>query len=66
MDDELKRRLDAQDEMIGRIGRSVEKTQRYFKWTLIISLVVIVLPLIVIAFVLPSLTSVYLNGLQGF
>ena len=44
--EEVKKKLDA-------ILVSTEKTRKYFLWTLIISIVMIVLPLIGLVFVIP-------------
>ncbi len=54
MDEELKQRLDKQDEYLQNIYKSAEKTRKYFLWTLIATLVVIVLPLIGLIFVIPA------------
>lgn len=43
-----------QDQKLDAIYKSVEKTRKYFMWTLIISLLVIVLPLIGLVFAIPA------------
>lgn len=53
MDPELLQRLDAQEKKIDAIYVSVEKTRKYFQWTLIATIVMFVLPLIGIAAILP-------------
>lgn len=63
MDPELSQRLAAQDEKLSAILASVEKTRRYFKLTLIISVVVIVLPLIGLLFVIPQFLNVLGSGI---
>lgn len=68
MDQELKMRIDAQDEKLAAIYKSVEATRKYFKWTMIITIVLFLLPLIGIFFAIPSfLGAVAPNtaGLQG-
>jgi len=57
MDQDIEKKLDA-------IFVSVEKTRKYFKWTMIISIVVIVLPLIGLLFAIPKFLSSY-NGLMN-
>lgn len=47
-------RLDEQQRKIEAVFVSVEKTRKYFKWTLIISVAMIVLPMIGLAFVIPA------------
>jgi hypothetical protein len=51
--DELLKKLGEQEEKLNRIYVSVEKTRKYFMWTLIITLVAIVLPLIGLIFAIP-------------
>ncbi len=65
MEEELKKRLDEQGKRIEEIYRSVEKMRKYFLWTLIISVLVVVLPLIGLAFVLPNFLSIYSSGSLG-
>lgn len=65
MEEETKKKFDAQDELLEKIYKSVEKTRKYFLWTLIISLVVFVLPLIGMVFVLPTFLSTYTSTLGG-
>jgi len=54
MNEDILKRLDEQDKKLDAIFQSGEKMRKYFFWTLIISLAVIVLPLIGLVFVLPS------------
>jgi RNA-binding protein YhbY len=65
MDEEIKKRLDAQDEILAKIYKSAEKTRKYFMWTLIISVAVIVLPLIGMLFVIPKFIGIYTSSFQG-
>lgn len=66
MDEEIKKRLDAQDELLQKIYISSEKMRKYFLWTLIITLALFVLPLIGLIFVIPKFLSIYTSGLGGF
>ena len=52
-------KLEEQGKKIDSIYKSVEKTRKYFFWTLIISIVVVVLPLIGLLFVIPQFLSLY-------
>lgn len=54
MNEDILKRLDEQDKKLSAILESSEKMRKYFMWTLIISVAVIVLPLIGMMFVLPS------------
>jgi TRAP-type mannitol/chloroaromatic compound transport system permease small subunit len=72
MDSELQKlqvKIDEQQVKIDQMYRSVEKLRRYFKWTMIITLILFVLPLIGLVFALPSFLNNYLgqiNSLGGF
>jgi uncharacterized membrane protein YukC len=67
METELMQKLQAQDEKLEQIYQSVEKTRKYFLWTMIATVVTFVLPLIGLMFAVPflmsSLSTAY--GLQG-
>jgi type IV secretory pathway component VirB8 len=52
------------EEKIDKIYVSVEKTRKYFMWTMIITLVVLVLPVIGLAIALPSFMSNYVDQIQ--
>ncbi|KKR14930.1 MAG: hypothetical protein UT42_C0014G0015 [Candidatus Falkowbacteria bacterium GW2011_GWA2_39_24] len=66
MDQGIKKQLDQQQQMLTSIYRSTEKTRQYFLWTLIISIVLFVLPLIVMLFLLPSFIDNLTSGVAGF
>ena len=51
---ELEKKLDA-------VYKSAEKTRKYFMWTLILSVVFLVLPLIVLIFIIPQ----FLDAIGG-
>jgi len=61
MDQEILQKFEEQDKKLEQIHRSVEKMRKYFLWTLIISLAVVVLPLIGLIFVIPQFLNLY-NG----
>jgi type IV secretory pathway component VirB8 len=61
VDIELKARVDTIEEKIDKIFVSVEKTRRYFFWTMIITVAVVVLPLIGLIFAVPAFISNYAN-----
>ncbi len=54
MDQEILKKLEEQDIKIAAIFISVEKTRKYLLWTAIITIAMIVLPLIGLAFAIPS------------
>jgi hypothetical protein len=65
MEEDIKNRLDAQDEYLIKIYKSAEKTRKYFKWTLIASIVMFFIPLLGLIFILPSFLSSYSSTLGG-
>ncbi len=61
METDINKKLDEQQAKIDQIFISVEKTRKYFLWTLIITVVMFVLPLIGLFFAIPSFLSTYSN-----
>lgn len=61
--DEVLKKIEELDKKLEEIYKSVEKTRRYFLWTLIITVLVIVLPLIGLMFVIPQFLDTYSGGL---
>ncbi|MEK7173072.1 MAG: hypothetical protein AAB723_03115 [Patescibacteria group bacterium] len=59
--DEILQKLAEQEAKIDTIYKSVEKTRKYFLVTLIVSAAFIILPLIALAFVIPS----FLKNITG-
>jgi hypothetical protein len=59
MDDELRQALAEERKRIEDIYISVEKTRKYFLWTLIITVALFVLPLLGLAFAIPSFINTY-------
>jgi hypothetical protein len=57
MEKEILDRLAVQEEFLQRIYISVEKTRKYFFWTMVGSILIFVLPLIGIMFAAPALLS---------
>lgn len=65
MDEEILKKLDEQEKRIEAIYVSVEKTRKYFLWTLISSLVVFILPLIGLMFAIPFFLNAYTGAMSG-
>lgn len=61
MEQEILQKLQAQDGKLEQIYQSVEKTRRYFLWTLIMTLVMFFLPLLGLIFAIPF----FLNSLSA-
>ena len=61
----MEQKLIELEQKIDKIYVSVEKTRKYFMWTGIITLLIIVVPLILMTLVLPSFISNYVGNLSG-
>lgn len=53
-------------EALEKIYTSVEKTRKMFLWTLILSFIGFILPIIGLAFAIPYFLSTYVSALSGF
>lgn len=53
MEQEILEKLQKQEQRIEQIYVSVEKTRKYFLWTLIATVVTVVLPLVGLVFAIP-------------
>ncbi|MDP3727059.1 MAG: hypothetical protein Q8R35_00280 [bacterium] len=62
MEQEILKKIAEQDVKLDAIYRSVERMRAYFRWTLIITVLVIILPLIGLAFVIPQFLTIYSSG----
>ena len=65
MEQGFDQRLSILEEKINSIYISVEKTRKYFLWTMIITVVIVVLPAIALMFVLPMFMNNYVSQLSG-
>ncbi|HRY27668.1 MAG TPA: hypothetical protein P5323_00880 [Candidatus Moranbacteria bacterium] len=63
--DEILKKLEEQDKKIDAIYVSVEKTRKYFLWTLIISIATVVLPIIALIILLPWLMNTLTSAYSG-
>jgi hypothetical protein len=61
MEEEIQKKFEAQEKKLDDIYRSVEKTRKYFLWTMIITIAMVVLPLIGLMFAIPQFLSLYSN-----
>jgi CHASE3 domain sensor protein len=59
MEQDILKKIEEQSQKLDTIFRSVERTRKYFLWTLIITVVVFILPLIGLFFVIPQFLSIY-------
>jgi len=65
MEEEILKKIEAQDKKLTEIYDSIEKMRMYFLWTLIVTVVVIILPLIGILLVIPKFISTLGGGNLG-
>ena len=61
----IQEQLDAQQKALTKIYISVEKTRKYILYTMIGTLVTFILPLVVIAIVLPRIINSFQTSLGG-
>jgi len=61
MDEETKRQMATLEAKIDAIYVTTEKVRKYFLWTLIITIALVVLPAIGLVFAIPSFLSSYSN-----
>ena len=57
--EEILKRIEEQGKKLEEIHQSVEKMRKFFLWTLIITAVVIILPLIGLIFAIPKFLDLY-------
>ena len=53
------------EEKINKIYISVEKTRKYFFWTMVVTVVTIVVPAILLAIAVPFFLSSYVGSIQS-
>lgn len=59
MEQEILNRLQKNEEKLEKIFVSVEKMRRYFLWTLIITVLVVLLPAVGLVFAIPKFMDTY-------
>jgi hypothetical protein len=65
MDQETLARFTALEEKINKIYVSVEKTRKYFMWTLIVTILTVVVPAVLLAIAVPFFLSSYVGSIQS-
>ena len=63
--EEVLKKIEEQEKKIDAIYVSVEKTRKYFQWTLIITVVTIVIPIIILIVMIPWLMSTLSSAYGG-
>lgn len=63
MENDIRQKFEEQDKKLDDIYKSIEKMRKYFLWTLIVTIAMIVLPLIALVLIMPwfiqVITSAY-------
>jgi len=59
MEEEILQKIEEQGRKIDEMYRSVEKLRKYFFWTLIITVVMIVIPIIGLIIAIPQFLNIY-------
>jgi type IV secretory pathway component VirB8 len=65
VENDTAKKLETLEAKIDAIYVSVEKTRKYFFWTMIITVVVLVLPMIGLAFAIPAFMTNYVGAMNG-
>lgn len=65
MEEEIIKKLEEQEKKIEAIWISVEKTRKYFLFTMISSIIMFVLPLIGLAIAIPFMLSAISTSMEG-
>lgn len=65
MDESISQKIDALSTKIDAIFISVEKTRKYFQWTMIITVLAILIPAVGLAIVIPSFMTTYDTGAES-
>lgn len=66
MEEDIIKKLNEQEKKIEAIYRSVEKTRKYFLWTLIIAVALFVLPLLGLLIIIPQFISIFSGSNLNF
>lgn len=65
MEEEILQKIQEQQVKIDAMYESVEKLRKYFLWTLIITVVTVVLPIIVAMVILPPILNSLIGAYSG-
>ena len=65
MEPNIDQKIEALEKKVDAVFVSVERTRKYFKWTMIITVALFILPLIGLAFAIPSFMTNYVGQIQS-
>jgi len=66
MENDIQTKIAELEKKVDAVYESVEKMRKYMMWTGLVTLGLIVLPLIALAFIIPSLIDTYTTALSSF
>ena len=66
MENDIQTKIVELEKKVDAVYESVEKMRKYMMWTGLVTLGLIVLPLIALAFIIPSLIDTYTTALSSF
>jgi cation transport ATPase len=64
MEEEILKKIEMQEKKLEEIQRSIESIKKYFLWTLIITVALIVLPLLGLLLFISKFLNIYSGGLN--
>jgi len=65
VDNELAKRLAVIEAKVDAVFVSAELTRKYFFWTMVVTIVIVVLPVIGLLFVIPTFMNNYVGGMEA-
>jgi len=63
MNEDILKKIEEQGEKIEKMYRSLEKIRRFFFWTFILGIALVILPLLGLLFVIPDFLDIYTGTL---
>jgi cation transport ATPase len=65
MEEQILQKLEEQTAAIEKMQKTVDQLRKYFLWTLVITIVTVILPIIGLAILIPWLLQSMTSSLQG-
>ena len=65
MEQDIQKKLEEQDAKLDAIFKSVEKTRKYFRIIIWVTIILVVLPAIGLIFAIPAFINTYTSALNG-
>ena len=65
MDEKLYKKIEDMDTKINHIHQTIATTKKMFVWSLVITLLLFVIPIIILIFILPSMMNTIMGSYSG-